>query len=144
MTPRARLAIALVALGFLCVGCAGSGAQPAATGTPDAGIVTTLTDFKITTAETEAVAGQVAFDLQNDGPSEHTFYLARTDLAEDALPVVDHVVDLGTLDILAKTDLLGVGADASVVAELPAGTYVLFCNLPGHYGSDMHAAFTVT
>ena len=107
-------------------------------------IATTLTDFKITTAETEAVAGRAAFDLRNDGPSEHTFYLARTDLAEDALPVVDHVVDLGALDILAKTDLLGVGADASVVAELPAGTYVLFCNLTGHYESDMHAAFTVT
>ncbi len=144
MTPRARLAIALVALCLLSMGCAGSTTEPAATGTPDAGIATTLTDFKIKTADTEAAAGQVAFDLQNDGPSQHTFYLARTDLAEDALPVVDHVVDLGALDVVAKTDLLGAGADASVVAELPAGTYVLFCNLPGHYESDMHAAFTVT
>ncbi|MEP6476257.1 MAG: sulfocyanin-like copper-binding protein [Actinomycetota bacterium] len=144
MTPRARLAIALVSLCLLCVGCAGSGAQPAATGTPDAGIATTLTDFKITTAEAEAVAGRVAFDLQNDGPSDHTFYLARTDLAEDALPVVDHVVNLGALAVVAKTGLLGAGADATVAADLPAGTYVLFCNLPGHYESDMHAAFTVT
>lgn len=144
MTQRARLAMAFVALSFLAVACGGSGSDAPASPTPDHGIATTLTDFKIEPAEAEATTGEVTFDLQNDGPSQHTFFLVRTDLAEDSLPVVDHVVDLGALDVVAQADVLGVGAHPSVTADLTPGPYVLFCNLPGHYESDMHAVFTVT
>jgi uncharacterized cupredoxin-like copper-binding protein len=144
MRQRARLATALVALVLLTVACGGSGGDGGASPTPDQGIATTLTDFAIKTAETEAPAGRVSFDLQNDGPSEHTFFLVKTDLADDALPVVDHVVDLGGLDIVAQTGVLTVGAQPSVTEDLSAGAYVMFCNLPGHYESDMHASFTVT
>lgn len=144
MTQRARLATALLALMLLAGACGGSGGGAPASPTPDQGIATTLTDFKIEPAEAEAATGEVTFDLQNDGPSQHTFFLVRTDLAEDSLPVVDHVVDLGDLDVAAEADLLGVGARPSVTVDLTPGPYVLFCNLPGHYESDMHAAFTVT
>jgi uncharacterized cupredoxin-like copper-binding protein len=143
MRQRARLATALVAISLFAVACGGS-AGAAASPTPDQGIATTLTDFKIKPAEVEAPAGEVSFDLQNDGPSDHTFFLVKTDLAEDALPVVDHVVDLSGLDIAAQAGVLPFGTHASLTADLSAGTYVMFCNLPGHYESDMHAAFTVT
>ena len=143
MKRCAWLATALVALSLFAAACGGSGAG-AAVATPDEGIATTLTDFEIKPAETETPAGGVSFDLQNDGPSEHTFFLVKTDLADDALPVVDHVVDLGALDIVAQAGVLPFGTEASVSADLSAGPYVMFCNLPGHYESDMHAAFTVT
>jgi uncharacterized cupredoxin-like copper-binding protein len=144
MRRRARLTTALVALSLLTVACGGSGSGAAASPTSDQGIVTTLTDFDIKPAEAEAPAGEISFDLENDGPSEHTFFLVKTDLAEDALPVVDHVVDLGSLDVLAEAGELVFGRETSLTADLSAGTYVMFCDLPGHYESDMHAAFTAT
>lgn len=144
MRHRARLATAIVPLCLVAVACGGSGRGAAASPTPDQGIATVLTDFKIKPAETEAPAGEVSFALQNDGPSQHTFFLVKTDLAEASLPVVDHVVDLGALDVVAQAAQLGFGGHTSVTADLSAGTYVMFCNLPGHYESDMHSAFTVT
>ena len=33
---------------------------------------------------------------------------------------------------------------ASLDVSLKAGSYVIICNLPGHYASGMHTAFTVT
>jgi uncharacterized cupredoxin-like copper-binding protein len=144
MRKRARLTTALVALSLLTVACGGSGSGAAASPSSDQGIVTTLMDFDIKPAEAEAPAGEISFDLENDGPSEHTFFLVKTDLAEDALPVVDHVVDLGSLDVLAEAGELVFGRETSLTADLSAGTYVMFCDLPGHYESDMHAAFTVT
>ena len=32
----------------------------------------------------------------------------------------------------------------SLDVSLKAGSYVIICNLPGHYASGMHTAFTVT
>jgi uncharacterized cupredoxin-like copper-binding protein len=144
MTNRERLTAALTALSLLAVACGGSGSGAAASSSVDQGIATTLTDFDIRPAEVEAPAGEVSFALENDGPSLHTFFLVRTDLAEDALPVVDHVVDLRALDVLAEAGELDFGTRASLTADLSVGTYVMFCDLPGHYESDMHAAFTVT
>jgi uncharacterized cupredoxin-like copper-binding protein len=132
--------VALLVLGAACGGSAGAGESPS----PEQGIATTLTDFKITPADTEAAAGEVSFDLENDGPSLHTFFLVNTDLAEDALPVTDHVVDLGALEVVAQSGEVAVGAQAPVTGDLSAGTYVMLCNLPGHYEAGMHAAFTVT
>jgi uncharacterized cupredoxin-like copper-binding protein len=143
MLQRARLATALVALLLTALACGGSGGADGSP-TPGQGIATTLTDFKITPADTEAAAGEVSFDLENDGPSLHTFFLVNTDLAEDALPVTDHVVDLGALEVVAQSGEVAVGAQAPVTGDLSAGTYVMLCNLPGHYAAGMHAAFTVT
>jgi uncharacterized cupredoxin-like copper-binding protein len=143
MMQRARLATALVALLLAGPACGGSGGASESP-TPDLGIDTTLSDFKVVAAETEAAGGEVSFDLENDGPSQHTFFLVETDVIEDDLPVVDNVVDLGDLAVAAESGVIDVGARASVTEDLAAGAYVMFCNLPGHYGAGMHAAFTVT
>jgi uncharacterized cupredoxin-like copper-binding protein len=143
MMQRARLATALVALLLAGPACGGSGGASESP-SPDLGIDTTLSDFKVVAAETEAAAGEVSFDLENDGPSQHTFFLVETDVTEDDLPVVDNVVDLGDLEVVAESGVFDVGARASVTEDLAAGAYVMFCNLPGHYGAGMHAAFTVT
>jgi len=132
---------ALAILTVSALSCAGD--EPSPTSSPEAGIATTLSDFKIKPAEAEADAGPVTLDLTNDGPSEHTFLLVRTDLAEDALPVTDHVVDVEQLDVVGQVDRIPADAERSITAELSAGDYVMFCNLTGHYESDMHAAFAV-
>ena len=35
------------------------------------------------------------------------------------------------------------GTGANLTVNLPAGTYAVVCNLPGHYGQGMHADLTV-
>ncbi len=142
MRRRLCFATALVLLVMTAASCSSDASS--STPSPDAGIATTLTDFKIKPAETESAAGPVTFDLTNDGPSDHSFYLVRTDLAEDALPVTDHAVDLDQLEVAGQIDRIEFDAQRSLTVDLEAGSYVMFCNLTGHYESDMHAAFTVT
>lgn len=142
MGNRMWLAAAVVALAGSTLACSGN--EPAAPPSPEVGIVTTLTDFAIKAAETEASAGEVEFDLVNDGPSDHSFILVRTDRADDDLPVVDHVVDPSQLEVVAEVERIEFEAEHTLAVDLAAGEYVMFCNLPGHYESDMHAAFTVT
>ena len=138
---RQRIWVA-TAFAVLVVGASAcSGDEPAPTSSPDAGIATTLSDFKIKPAEADA--GPITLDLTNDGPSDHSFFLVRTDLAEDALPITDHLVDLDRLEVVGQVERIDVEAEASMTVELTSGDYVMLCNLPGHYESDMHAAFAV-
>lgn len=141
MRHRVWTTTALAVLAVTALSCAGD--EPVPTSSPEAGIATTLSDFKIKPAEAEADAGSVTLDLTNDGPSEHSFLLVRTDLAEDALPVTDHLVDVEQLEVVGQVDRIEADAESSITAELTAGAYVMFCNLTGHYESDMHAAFAV-
>jgi uncharacterized cupredoxin-like copper-binding protein len=143
MRQRAWLAGALAALSLTVAACGGSGGD-ASPSPSAAGIATTLADFSIKPAEKEAPAGSVTLDLQNDGPSDHTFYVVRTDLADDALPVKDHLVQLGGLDVVAKLDNVPFNAAPSLTLSMTPGAYVFLCIYPGHYESGMFAAFTVT
>ena len=139
---RLWLVAAIVALAGSAVAC--SGGEPTVAPSQDAGIATTLTDFAIKPAEVEAPTGSVTFDLTNDGPSDHSFYLVRTDRAEDELPVVDHVVEVAQLEVVAEVEQVAFEAQQVLSVDLEAGGYVMFCNLAGHYESDMHTVFTVT
>ena len=141
MRHRVWTTAALAVLAVSALSCAGD--EPAPTSSPEAGIATTLSDFKIKPAEAEADSGPVTLELTNNGPSEHMFLLVRTDLAEDALPVTDHVVDIEQLEVVGEVDRIEADAERSITAELAAGDYVMLCNLTGHYESDMHAAFAV-
>ena len=136
----AGVAFALVAV----TGAACSSSGEASPSPSSAGTAVTLSDFKIKPADAEAPAGPVTFDLTNDGPSDHTFFLVKTDLAEDALPVAEHLVQVDQLAVVAEIDRFPVGTDRSLSVDLEPGAYVMFCNLTGHYESDMHTAFTVT
>jgi uncharacterized cupredoxin-like copper-binding protein len=139
---RAWLAVALALVAVTGAACSSSGEASPSPST--AGVAVTLSDFKIKPADTEAPAGPVTFDLTNDGPSDHTFFMVKTDLAEDALPVADHLVQTDQLDVVTEVDRFPAGTERSLGLDLEPGTYVMFCNLTGHYESDMHAAFTVT
>jgi uncharacterized cupredoxin-like copper-binding protein len=143
MRRRAWLAGALAALSLTVAACGSSGGDASPSPSPS-GIATTLADFSIKPAEKEAPAGSVTFDLQNDGPSDHTFYVVRTDLADDALPVKDHLVQLSGLDVVAKLDNVPFNAAPSLTLSMTPGAYVFLCIYPGHYESGMFAAFTVT
>jgi len=92
-------------------------------------------------------AGQETLSIKNAGAITHEFVVVRTDLAADALPVgSDGGVDeeeTGTTHIDEVEDIVA-GTTGSLTVSLPAGKYVVFCNLPGHYKGGMHAALEVT
>ena len=134
----------LAAALLIATACSGSpGTVP--TGAPgDGTIVTTEKDFGIGLEETSTPAGSTTFDITNDGPSTHEFVVLKTDLAEDALPVDGSTVDEANLDLVDEAEDIAPGVGTSLTVDLEPGSYVVICNVEGHYAAGMHAALTVT
>ncbi len=92
-------------------------------------------------------AGDVVFSVHNDAVSEaHEMVLVRLKTANEEVPVVaaKHRVDEKALKSLGEVSDLKPGADGTLKAKLKAGTYLLLCNIKGHYEAGMHAKLTVT
>jgi uncharacterized cupredoxin-like copper-binding protein len=128
------------------------GSMTAACGGSDEGTVdTTLKDFSITVDPTSEPAGEVTFDITNEGPSQHEFVVFKTDLAPDQLPMTEDengvpIVDEEGEGIEPVDEVEDINADstATLTVNLAAGNYVLICNLPSHYQQGMHTPFTVS
>lgn len=121
----------------------------AACGGADGPISVELDEFSVSVSPAQTEAGHVEFAVRNIGEIPHTFFVLRTDLGEDELPVRDSELDLNAQGIevavaieeqLEATDRV----TSAIAAELGPGAYVLVCNVPGHYQSGMHAQFRVT
>ena len=93
-------------------------AKPAATTVPVSEV-----EFKITLASTNLKAGEITFEVKNDGKVPH-------DLAIK-----------GTAD---KTDLIPAGGTAELKVTLKAGKYELYCTVPGHEAAGMKLNITVS
>ncbi len=152
MNLRGRwwLAVSMVVgLALVAASCGGDddggdGGDGAAT---DGTVAATLADYSVTLDQSSAPAGDVTFDVSNEAGQVHEFVVLQTDLAEDALPTdengdVDEAGDPGITLVDEIEDIEG-GATASLDVSLDAGSYVIICNLPGHYSQGMHTAFTV-
>jgi uncharacterized cupredoxin-like copper-binding protein len=81
------------------------------------------TEFKITLASTDFKAGEITFEVKNDGKIPH-------DLAIK-----------GTSD---KTELIPAGGTAELKVTLKAGKYELYCTVPGHEAAGMKLNITVS
>jgi uncharacterized cupredoxin-like copper-binding protein len=119
-------------------------------GTPTAPgqIQVTLDDdpaFAIVASPDSTGPGSVTFSVENAGTATHNFNIVKTELAADKLPVNSSTfkVDETQLDILATIADFSAGETQTATADLQPGAYVIFCNVPAHYGQGMHAAFTV-
>jgi uncharacterized cupredoxin-like copper-binding protein len=111
----------------------------------DGEIGATLEDFEITLDEDSAPAGSVTFKVDNKGPSVHEFVVFKTDLAVEELPT-DDVGDVAESDEFAPVDEIediAKGAKPSLTVDLDPGSYVIICNIAGHYRQGMRVAFTV-
>ncbi len=146
----------LAILGALLVGCGGGddGDEPAPPTASEDGaeddaapaatdIEVSLREFAVEPAVATAAAGDVTFDVENQGTTQHTFVVIRTDLAADALPTDGGIVDETGLDVLGRTRLLAVDERDELSLELSSGSYVLICTVPGHYTLGMRIAFAV-
>jgi len=117
----------------------------AACGGPS-GITADLTDISIQLSSNTAKTGDVLFHIKNTSASEiHEFVVLQTDLSADQLPLdADGNVEEDKLTSMGEKGDLAAGQSADLALKLPAGHYMLICNLPGHFKLGMHTAFTVT
>lgn len=134
---RPSLAL-LLGLAVTVSACAGTAeAIPA-----DVDVAVHMKDYRIELSVLTVKPGTVKFGIKNEGGMEHSFEMLRTDLPFDKLPT--------TADAKAKEDglvkqvkSLGVGKVSVVTADLAPGSYVIICNVAGHYQLGMRVALTV-
>lgn len=110
------------------VGNAAAGAQTA-----------TLSEWMID-APTDYVAGEITFTAVNDGGFPHEFVVIEGESYE-SLPLAEGGAvledELPTGALIGRTAKLPGGSSEDLTVDLPAGTYVLVCNLGG--GDNSHA-----
>jgi len=91
-------------------------------------------------------AGTVTFNVTNWSRSlVHEMVVVAVDSPDAALPYdysKQQVVE-DQVKVLGETEELQPSASQALTLDLPAGNYLLICNLPGHYGSGMQMAFSV-
>jgi uncharacterized cupredoxin-like copper-binding protein len=103
------------------------GAEPAGTPAPAAHTVpVSETEFKITLPAGKLAPGKVTFAVTNAGKIQH-----------------DLVVSGPGVTGAAKTSLLNAGQTAKLTVTLAAGSYTLYCSVPGHRAAGMSAKLTV-
>ena len=152
---RAAIFVATVAaLSLVAAGCGDDdeGGETAATGGGTT-VDVTLQEFAVIPASSSAPAGDVTFNVTNEGPDDvHEFVVFRSDLAPDALPTAEDgsVEETGEgVELQDEIEDIAVGDTQSVTIDLAAGDYVLICNIydeaeqESHYQEGMRVAFTV-
>jgi uncharacterized cupredoxin-like copper-binding protein len=118
--------------------------EPTPGGTP---VDVRLKDFEVRQDAAVVPAGTVSFHIRNQGPTTHELIVVRTDRAPDKLPLQRDGLtvneDAYGIELLDEVEGLDIDDRQTLVLDLAAGNYVLYCNLEGHYLGGMHAAFTV-
>ena len=145
------LALAVPACGSSTPTSSGSPSSPSETTASSASGATidaTEKDFSIALGSSTAQTGSVTFDITNNGPSTHEFVVFQTDLTEDQLPLSDDETEVDEegegLTAVDEVEDIKANTSGSLTVDLQPGSYVVICNLPGHYKLGMHAAFTVS
>ena len=101
--------------------------KPAGVAAPAAQkVAVSETEFKIAAPAGKVAPGKVTFDVKNAGKIGH-----------------DLVVSGPGVSAAAKTALLNPGQSATLTVTLAAGTYTLYCSVPGHRAAGMSAKLTV-
>lgn len=90
--------------------------------------------------------GQVTFSVHNDAISEeHEMVVVKLKSPDQTIPLVKakHRIDEEQLKSMGEVSELKPGASGELKANLKAGTYLVFCNLKGHYEAGMQTTLTV-
>lgn len=102
-----------------------------------------MREYAMGLTATEVRAGTVTFIARNAGSTAHDLVVLRTDLAPDKLPVDTQTQKAKEDGKLGAADQVSPGKSANLRLELPAGAYVVICNVPTHYQLGMRSALTV-
>ena len=138
------LALVLAALAIAVPLTVARRREPPTRGTP---VNVVLGDFEVQRDDADAPAGTVSFRILNEGPTSHELIVVRTDRASDDLPLQRDGLTVNEeapgIELLDEVEGLDIDDRQTLVLDLAAGNYVLYCNLEGHYLGGMHAPFTV-
>ena len=111
---------------------------------PEGVVIVVGIEWAFGTALASAPAGEVTFEMVNEGAVVHDLWVVRTDAAYDQLPVEGGVAATGgaheVIDKVLETDA---GSEVSLTVNLEPGNYALICNIPAHYQLGMRAPFTI-
>jgi plastocyanin len=97
-------------------------ASSAPSGGPSTTINATEKDFSIALDKSSVPAGSVTFKITNQGPSPHNITIKEMNKLSDNIDP---------------------GKTGQLTVDLPAGTYTVICNIPGHEQLGMHTMLTV-
>jgi uncharacterized cupredoxin-like copper-binding protein len=118
--------------------------EPTPRGTP---LNVRLDDFNVRRDAAVVPAGIVSFRILNEGPTTHELIVVRTNHASEKLPLQRDGLTVDEegpgIDLLDEAEGLDIDDRETLVLDLAAGNYVLYCNLEGHYLGGMHEALTV-
>ncbi|WP_027007042.1 plastocyanin/azurin family copper-binding protein [Conexibacter woesei] len=89
---------------------------------------TTAREWSLTLSRPTIAAGALSLQLVNAGEDAHDLHVRPA---------------AGGADLLSATTTAS-GATTTISGSLLAGTYTLYCSLPGHEAAGMHATLTVT
>lgn len=92
-------------------------------------------------------AGKVAFDVTNLSRSIlHEMIVVQVENPNAPLPYDYSTGQIPEKQVkmLGETDEMEPNAEKTVTFDLKPGTYLLICNVPGHYASGMWTPLTVT
>jgi uncharacterized cupredoxin-like copper-binding protein len=99
-------------------------------------------EFKLTPSPVKVKHGTITFSVKDTGALKHEFIVLKTNVAAGKLPVKGtKAVLVGKVE--GKIKAFGPGQTKTLTVKLPAGKYILLCNLPAHYKAGQRAAFTV-
>jgi len=102
-----------------------------------------LFDWGIKVDRSSVPAGDVRVRAKNTGSTEHEIVFVRTDLPEDRLPVKEKKVDEDQVEVVGEIEKFPAGKSRTATLNLPAGRYVLVCNIATHYGLGMYTVLQV-
>ena len=110
------------------------------------GIEVSLRDDSVTLDPSSTAAASVTFSATNEGTETHEIEVFRNvgDVDPTALPIEDGVAATDGLELVDEIEDITPGGNADLTIDLAAGSYVVMCNLPDHYGRGMVNSIDVT
>lgn len=150
-----RMLVALSVATLALAACtAGNGTPSTDAGGGATTVAVALQEWAVVPASASAPAGEITFEVTNDGPDDvHEFVVLRTDLDAADLPVDEAgaVTEAGEgIEVVDEIEDIPVGETQDLTVTLDAGNYILLCNIyeatedEAHYAIGMRTAFTVT
>jgi nitrite reductase (NO-forming) len=113
------------------------GQAPATVKAVGGAIATELGEMFVKPAKTQLKPGKVTFVASNTGQLPHMLMVEKTPIKLDAPGQPSESAALG------DTGLIQPGQKKTLTVFLKAGTYELFCNVPGHYAAGQKTTITV-
>jgi uncharacterized cupredoxin-like copper-binding protein len=113
-----------------------------------------LSEFIIEPSEDTVDAGEVTFNLDNQGGETHEFVVVDAASVDDLPLDADEAFDeaaYGEDNVLGEVEDVESGATAELTVDMAAGDYLLLCNIvededgesESHFAEGMHTEFTV-